>query len=211
MTVVNVVVARYSEDLTWLNKISEELAMVFLYNKGNHEGMPVGRKNCHIIDLPNIGRESHTYLYHIVHNYHKICSCPDSVTLFTQGNPQDHIMIKHFNLMINEAYDQGISNSGFICNGVVPYDFRIKSWEGQELHPASECYGDWFTKYIRPQFPAVGMQRWSYGAIFAVKHITIASRSLQYYKSLLQQLEDSGVNPEIGHFFERSWWYIFNL
>ena len=38
-----------------------------------------------IISLPNLGRESHTWLYHIVNNYHEL----DDINIFLQGKVDD--------------------------------------------------------------------------------------------------------------------------
>ena len=58
----DLVVARYNENLDW---IRSEYSRIFIYNKG--EPLNIEKE----IILPNIGRESQTYLYHIVENYYK--------------------------------------------------------------------------------------------------------------------------------------------
>lgn len=87
------IVARYREDVSWLDLIKNEKD-VFIYNKNtqlDHDEYNIkpsyvdvdGVKLC---DLPNIGRESHTYLYHIVNNYDNLAD----VNIFLQGRPFDH-------------------------------------------------------------------------------------------------------------------------
>ena len=71
-----IVVARYNEDIKWLDEFNN--FNVHLYNKGD-DNLENSTK------LPNIGREAHTYLTHIVENYDNL----DDVIIFTQGNP-DH-------------------------------------------------------------------------------------------------------------------------
>lgn len=66
-----IVVAKYKEDVSW----TENLPCI-IYNKDPNGPSP----------LPNIGREAHTYLYHIVSNYDTL----DDYTIFVQGNPFDH-------------------------------------------------------------------------------------------------------------------------
>ena len=48
--------------------------------------------------------------------------------------------------------------------------------------------------------------RW--GAIFCIHRNYVYSRSLDYYKDLLKQLDTNDC--EVGHYFERAWFYIFN-
>jgi hypothetical protein len=72
-----VVVARYNENITWLNEINCEYV---IYNKGN-DNIDHNYKK-----LENIGREPHTYITYILENYNNL---PD-VVCFVQGNPFDH-------------------------------------------------------------------------------------------------------------------------
>ena len=46
---------------------------IFIYNKGSTKVLNI--KNSSIINLPNVGYEAHTYLYHIVYNYDKLYNC----------------------------------------------------------------------------------------------------------------------------------------
>ena len=73
-----VVVAKYNEDLSWLNKLDNE--NVVIYNKGIE---PV--KNA--INRINIGREGETFLYHIIRNYDML---PEYLILL-QGDPFPHM------------------------------------------------------------------------------------------------------------------------
>ena len=73
MICYRLVVARYNEDVEWCRQYPH-----IVYNKGQHLDTS--------IPLPNIGREAHTYLYHIVHQYDVL----DDYSIFVQGNPFDH-------------------------------------------------------------------------------------------------------------------------
>ena len=75
---MNVVVSRYQENIDWADGIENGI----IYNKG--PTTPVSRHP--VITLPNVGREGHTYLYHIIQNYDQL---PDH-TCFLQGHPFDH-------------------------------------------------------------------------------------------------------------------------
>jgi hypothetical protein len=84
MKKIEIIIARYNEDLDWLKKIPKEFKIT-IYNKGQDdiENIP---PNATIIKLPNIGRESHTYLYHIIENYDKLAD----KTIFCQGDSIFH-------------------------------------------------------------------------------------------------------------------------
>lgn len=74
-----IVVARYNECLNWLLPYED---CVIVYNKGDDEIPPF--KN--IIRVDNIGREGHTYLFHICNNYFNLA---ERIT-FIQGDPLTH-------------------------------------------------------------------------------------------------------------------------
>ena len=65
MSKIDLVVARYNEDVNWLKKVPKNINII-LYNKGKDD------IQFKFIKLDNIGRESHTYLYHIINNYDKL-------------------------------------------------------------------------------------------------------------------------------------------
>ena len=76
-----IVVARYNENLDWLKKIKKSKDLkITVYNKGNND------INVPFISLANIGRESHTYLYHIINNYDNLAD----QTIFCQGDSIFH-------------------------------------------------------------------------------------------------------------------------
>jgi hypothetical protein len=76
-----IVVARYNENLDWLKKIKKSKDLkITVYNKGKDDiDVP-------FIKLQNVGRESHTYLYHIINNYHHLAD----QTIFCQGDSIFH-------------------------------------------------------------------------------------------------------------------------
>ena len=75
--VMNIVIARYQEDVSW----SKEFSNVIIYNKGEPLDQYYNE-----IKLDNVGREAHTYFKHICDNYDNL----DEYTIFLQGNPFDH-------------------------------------------------------------------------------------------------------------------------
>lgn len=80
---MQVVIALYRESHRWIRRIPDHYDVV-VYSKCNH--FPRSLKNAKSIALPNIGRESHTYLHHICQNYHQL----HDRTVFLQGWPFDH-------------------------------------------------------------------------------------------------------------------------
>ena len=71
-------IAHYNEKLDWLAPVASH---AHVYHKGKDLQAPPSLKLFAWEKLPKVGRESHTYLYHIVNNYEKLFE----VTVFLQG------------------------------------------------------------------------------------------------------------------------------
>lgn len=187
----SIVVAKYKEDVSWVLKYKEEHD-VFLYDKSDD---PFDEPGIQYKKLPNIGRESHTYLTHIVENYHTL----SDYVIFSQGKHDQHV--SNFNLLFS-------SGAGFYPFPYQP-NFRLDYWSSP-LAPNKEDlnFEQWMKKYVVEDL-LPSMIPVSLGATFCVTKDYILSRPLEYYKKLLLQLDS--LNPEVGHFFERAWFYIFNM
>ena len=96
-----IVIARYNENIKWLKDYPFNEFKIKCYNKGPEP--PTNEcitPNCNIINLPNVGRESHTYLYHIINNYDNLAP----VTIFIPGsciesNYKYNILIKILDIL----------------------------------------------------------------------------------------------------------------
>lgn len=81
---VVLLIARYQEDLTWIEEVPTELEVVVV-NKGEDQPF-VSRGDVKVVRSDNIGREAETYVRYIVENYEDL---PDRI-IFTQGDPFEH-------------------------------------------------------------------------------------------------------------------------
>lgn len=123
-----IVVSRYEEDVQWTEAYSD---ICILYNKGSsnpNANIPF------IIRLENIGREGHTYLYHIKSNYKTLS---DSI-VFTQADPFPH---NPTILCAIDAIDQtpSIQPLGYIYSDKIP---------SKELVNVAETVTDYGLKYL---------------------------------------------------------------
>lgn len=209
-----IILARYNEDVNWLNKKPYNDYKVICYNKGDNDFKIDKLKK--IIQLPNVGRESHSYLYHIIHNYENLAN----ISIFLMGSMTDSISKKNEKLkLLFENLNS--EDSIFICqtyNNVKEdlYDFTLQEYrstnknnslknndkilEKAEVYP----FGKWFEHY----FKDIIIQHVSYNSIFALNKNHILQHPKEYYIKLIKQLENS-CNPEVGHYFERSWEAVF--
>ena len=83
---MDLVVAVYNENIDWINLIKNKRIFLYLKNPDRYDEIQTKFPNAIIEILPNIGRESHTYVYHISKNYDYLANH----TVFLQGNPFDH-------------------------------------------------------------------------------------------------------------------------
>ena len=64
------VISRYNEKLEWLNEEPFSSYKAIVYNKGENDDFE--KKNViKIVNLENVGREAHSYIYHILSEYNK--------------------------------------------------------------------------------------------------------------------------------------------
>jgi Protein of unknown function (DUF3431) len=199
-----IVVARFNEDIRWLTPVMKHC---IVYNKGT----PLHLEN--EIMLKNIGRESDTYLQFIIRNYENL---PD-VVVFTQGNIKDHISTDNIKFLLelkDHAQQHGISKpmEHYIQEGYSPWNPEFNKIETKYMLP--DCYKDnhrktfkeWFTQNFQREYPNP-LLFYAKG-LFAVHKDKIRKHSLDYYKNLVLQVNHH-VNSVEGHFFERSWFYVF--
>jgi len=198
---VQIVVARYDEDIKWLLPYKD---IVIIYNKGEYNYL---LNNFNIIKLKNYGRESHTYLYHIINNY-------DNLTekiIFFQGKIDDHKIldiedyfgnndfIGKFNKINIDTLKDNINHFGKWKNDYKNGNMKISSYTPYE----------WLTKIIGIDLDLnLPISKVVWGANFSLSREIILSKPKIFYENILRYL-DYHINPEEGHFLERTWYLIF--
>ena len=190
---IEIVVARYQENIDWL---SEYYPFVTIYNKGDSD-FPEQKK------LDNVGRESHTYLTHIIDNWDNLAD----KTFFCQGNVSDHPVFPTFKYLFNKE-DLKINLD---CHNSTCYQFwgHIINGHLLGLDHSPYTFGQWWIQYVKKPIPHPSLFQWASGANFSVSRDLIKQNSLEYYQHLRNSLRNC-PNPEEGHYFERSWFYIFD-
>jgi hypothetical protein len=200
------VVARYNENIEWLR---DEMDHTILYNKGS----PLNLKN--EIMLENVGRESDTYLHYIITHYDEL---PD-VVVFTQARISDHKGrddVNYLRHIKHEALHKKKSQN-FMLHHETPYHTCCWDKEWNLIHGnyylqdnyknnQPITFIEWFKKNINPSYPN---PIYIYcNAIFAVRKECILNKPVEYYQQLRSEVNHHDNSAE-GHFFERSWYYIF--
>jgi hypothetical protein len=219
---VHLVIARYHEPLEWLQHTIDYLAgkgyqvTPFVYNKGDDTITSIP---CYTLE--NVGRESHTYLYHVTSTYDKVSN--DTICVFLQGGFHDHIQtwFKGYNepctlieaLIIDtikhEASISWANQHTYVGGNTAHWNFRISHHNNEKVEPANMCFGEWFVSHVKEPFPKHSLLHWWIAGIFAVKWSVMKTKTKEYYANL--QAQFTCKNPEIGHFCERSWVYIMGV
>lgn len=221
-TSVQVVVARYSEDLSWLDRPPfKALPMkAVVYDKNDKGDASYGNPppGTILAPLPNVGREGHTYLYHIVNSYNHLAD----VTVFLPGSCADQPQKwRKTQWVMQRALDT--------CGSAFPYvplrgplEQRMEGFTIARYNPTNRDnaganpetrlqpspvrpFGAW----LREHGLAVGVRGVTYQGVFAVSRDHIRRRPREFYARLLSLLEGHS-NPEAGHFMERSWLAVFH-
>lgn len=80
---IEIVISRHNENITWSTMYS---SIRIIYDKGySKTRLPTNTPGT-VIRLPNLGRESNSYLKHIVENYYTLAK----LTVFCQGSEPSH-------------------------------------------------------------------------------------------------------------------------
>jgi hypothetical protein len=203
-----IVVARYNENIRWLEP---ELDNCIIYNKG--EKLNVRNE----IMLPNVGRESETYLQYIIANYNHL---PD-VIVFTQGRISDcrgcGDDVRYLLYMKDSALQHSKAQQ-YIRH--YETDSHINCWDrewnvSQGRYYLHDNYRNqhrvtflkWFEEHVNENYPnPINIYL---NGIFAVRKDAVLKRPIEYYERMLQEVNHQN-DPAEGHFFERSWYYIFS-
>jgi len=207
----HIVISRYNENINWVKNIDNRLFDIYIYNKGSViQEIP----NCNIINLNNTGRESHTYLYHIINNYSNL---PERI-VFTQAHPFDHVRDSFLNdINIFDKCDRpfyyfskNILSIQYYKNTFIEYGM-LNNREWKNYHDINSpikktmktLFHDYKDENVKLFFGT--------GAIFGVDKLLILRNNIDFYKNCINILNNSSnlVNPDEGHSFERLWYYIF--
>eukprot|EP00471_Norrisiella_sphaerica_P012810 CAMPEP_0184501888 /NCGR_PEP_ID=MMETSP0113_2-20130426/48852_1 /TAXON_ID=91329 /ORGANISM="Norrisiella sphaerica, Strain BC52" /LENGTH=362 /DNA_ID=CAMNT_0026890819 /DNA_START=44 /DNA_END=1132 /DNA_ORIENTATION=+ len=249
---VEIVLSHYEEDLEWVTDTQYSSFDFTIYSKRPAEDAEWRFGNrFKYVHLPNVGREGHTYLHHIVANYDSLAEW----TVFSQAASP------------NWGFRANSKESGHMCSGVKFMDYTRPNEEGffmihtvashlpqgyqsdrldMMFHNASAIGGrcpfngaeGWGSWWFEPDHPVIAFKEqqpnaydvmdfynlvldwpkkqlysvtlnFANGARFAVSRNRIRSRSVEYYRRLLDALSHH-KNPIEGFFLETMWYDVFH-
>jgi hypothetical protein len=213
---IEIVVARYNENLIWTKEYPFNRFKYTVYNKGVNDDFEKSNIK-KIINLPNVGRCDHTYLYHVVHNYSNLVP----ITVFFPGSIGENQDKKEkgCKILLNILkYKTAI----FLCthSDNIKHQFKnftLDKWcctdkTNAELNSESDLlpaiirpYGRWYDYH----FGNIVVKNWCIHGIFSIHKLDITQHNIRRYIKLLNAVARHS-NPEVGHYIERSWCAIFH-
>lgn len=209
---MDVVVSHYNESLRWLKKVPPEFRLI-LYCKGDPKEkpdlsfLPADRRPVPI-HLPNLGRESHTWLHHLA----LIADDPPDVTVFLQGYPFDHASDTHTRLrQLAETGPDYLPDSGFDWWGFIletddAMGRRVFVPWSKNLNQRELDINQRYRKVFAEDGP--DEYRFRPGGLFAVSAKAVGRRSPTFYR---QAADLACVDPDAAYCFERFWDRVFKV
>lgn len=175
----SLIIARYQEATPWLKNVGPEVN-IHLYNKGEEKRYP---NRCFVEKLPNIGREAHTFLHHIVTHYNEL----RGQYTFVQGSPHYPNFVNYYNELERVRFTQ-----------------IGKAWFRRNSFP-------WFRRYYEGLFnrPCPEQFTWLVGSQVVTTAGKIRRRPLSFWKQALAFAEENTyVHENILHFGMFHEWVI---
>lgn len=202
----DLVIARYSENIDWLKKWSNQFNVI-IYNKGKDDLDSF----FNVVKLPNIGREAHTYLHHIITNYDNL---PEN-TIFLQGaidNLGPNVFLD-LNIYLKELESKEYSANSlyYFCNDYYKnIDFLSDPLYADQIKTkifklSNLSFKQYILKYFNGLPKCIPM---SMKGCFGVSKRAIQSREKYFYIELLNSIPEYHTVEE-AHFLERLWALIF--
>jgi hypothetical protein len=212
---VEIVISRYNEDLVWIADPPFNKYDITIYNKGLNDDFTKTPNVKRIINVENVGRCDHTYLYHILQNYDNLYT----ITVFLPGSCDINKKYKKSKKILNLI--QKHNNAVFIsrhrgCVKTHYKNFKLNKWvcnhkDNRSLNSESKLtpseirpFGKWFES----TFGNIKVCYHTWHGIFSINKNDILQHQKIYYEKLEKQLTVSS-NPEVGHYFERAWGAVF--
>ena len=207
---IELVVATYDRSYDWIEKVNKEVT-VTVYTKDTNTN-----KESEIVIPLNVGRDVHTFFYHIVNRYDSL----SEVTFFSQDFGLEHV--DNYYDVINGDVDCWTYHAKQHFEGYWVYQRGLYTgWEwhaetdsngrvlrcdqsGLPNHPNLPILETW-NKLFETQCPST--LEYVPGGHFSITKEQLHIRPKSFYQTILQILETEYVAPWV---FERLEPYIFN-
>lgn len=210
---MNIIVSRYNEELSWTLEYPFNQFNYIVYNKGINDIFEK-KHVVSVIDIPNIGRCDHTYLYHIVSNYGSLSDIiiflPGSVNMEQKKDIAIKLLIHILNTKKASFIGREVKSIFHLFENFSLTEWVCQDKVNKELNNESQLFlcpqrpfGNWFLKH---KFNDTNYH--CYYGIFSIDKRDILQHPMERYQQLVDELAVHS-NPEVGHYTERAWGSIF--
>ena len=172
---------------------SKEKCKFFVYNKCGT------MRNS--IKLKNVGREFHTFCYHIVQHYDNL---PEKI-IFTASTLEKHKREQRLLYLLNYEGDHFCDCKVNASHGEkviqdIPDNWSNTWYSGRNLYPANpHGFKQWYLTHVGN---IDSSKKRCGNGIFKTSGIRIRKRPIEFYKNLIKELEVDNA-PEAVHYLER--------
>lgn len=210
---VDIIIARYNEDLKWTLDYPFNKFRYIVYNKGNNDNF-IKKNIKSVINLNNVGREGHTYLYHIVNNFNNLAD----INVFLPGSLEIKYKNKKAKRILNRILKY---NQAFFITPVCPFINNIFNNYSYSVYNTSSIFNKPthnnnvtpakfrpYNKWYEHHFNKKNNHNLSNLGIFSIHKNDIIQHPKSRYYNILKELSTSS-NPEEGFFLEISIYPLF--
>ena len=200
------VVSHFNENLDWLKPFAKEAGHV--YHKG-----PAGEPPFEIYkweNVPNVGREAHTYLYHILKNYDHLAD----VTVFLQGHgsyvDRAWCFAQPMDFVTNAKKNNFCKRDGRFGGWGRIHHFGkwLAALNAGRMRRAKLTVGDFYKAVFGTAHPALVPV--CFAGCFAATRDNLRRHPTSFYQKAISFLSDHS-DPEEAHYMERLWATIINV
>mmetsp|Transcript_6133 Transcript_6133/g.12707 ORF Transcript_6133/g.12707 Transcript_6133/m.12707 type:complete len:351 (-) Transcript_6133:157-1209(-) len=227
MEKLDIVISHFGTSLDWFEPVLVELkhltsdVKVFIYTKSDNP-LGVDIPGAYVERLPNVGREGHSYIYHILRVWDSLKE-PHRVVFFLKDSTIRIMDPKLIEIQLPKTVTVATAH-GMGCNGgsmgtlkKMDPNFTVSSYSPEHRQNKDDDKG---FKLANPR----GYRAWAgshlqdlgaldrldkaghlcYGGIFAIKSFSIILFPKDMWERILNELSVAD-NTEAGHYMERMW------
>lgn len=223
---IEFIISHYNENFDYLNFLPSNQKITIYIKGGSKIILPnIKHSNIEFINLENIGKEYHTYLFHIIKNYYNL----NKINFFLSAS---FLGIKDRTRNFTKIYKKVASLNQKKFNGLYTSDdkfFLFKYDKKKFLDPKMRIFEHTTSKGIKHKmieskiYPLENYFNYhfknkildkeikSLNGIFATNKENIKSINLSIYKNIIKEYTIPGKDYESGHYLERIYPSIFKL
>ena len=214
----DLVIAYYDEDLAWVQQLAHLFGRLYIYHKHPDKKWPT---NLAITDsnrvvlryLPNVGRDNHSFLTHIIENYHQI----SSRTVFTVASAY---MPGRFATLVHRLLNQPFCWKRYPQAKIAQYSFYGTPFFNQVPHSSRSTWSKIALAEHRPfsqwvkhhlDLDAHRLQEADiclWDGMFSIDAQAIRSYPISLYMRLRDSLAHASTTED-GYFMSFAWQLLF--